>query len=270
MTFRLSGKPLRLSDEGRIKKAVGEGRKIPFLIVFDPREKDSLPYVGSVSRFLALVGLPLRELTIEDQTDYMKALDAVKANDAAVILARPLKPEWEEGILKGLSSRNDPDMQTAFNKSLLYSGNIDCLPATAKAVLRLLSFYGIQVTGKKALVIGRSLTVGLPIARGLLDLNALVEIAHSKVPLPALRREAKEADILVLASGKVGLVDRDSLNSNQVIVDVGYHASTHSGDLGFVPLEGEVQAYTPVPGGLGPLTVSTLVLNAYGLWGQSI
>jgi len=123
--------------------------------------------------------------------------------------------------------------------------------------------YHIDVEGKRALVLGRSTEVGYPCFQLLNKMNAAVTLAHSKVDSATLSSYVKQADIIILATGKPDLIKKEDLNKDVIIIDCGFNPD--GGDLGFVPNEGEVKAYTPVPGGVGSLTSYCLLLNAIHL-----
>lgn len=133
-------------------------------------------------------------------------------------------------------------------------------PCTPSACIRILEHYGIDCTGKKAVVIGRSLVVGRPVAMMLLQKNATVTICHTRTKeLPAV---VQEADIVVVAAGKEGAVGAEYLRKGQIVLDVGIHvneAGKLCGDVKFDEAEEIVEAITPVPGGVGGVTTSILV-----------
>ena len=126
--------------------------------------------------------------------------------------------------------------------------------------MRILDHYGIDCTGKKAVVIGRSLVVGKPAAMMLLKKNATVTVCHTKtVDMPAVVREA---DVVIVAAGRAGIVGADYLRPGQVVIDVGINVNAEGklcGDVNFAEAEPVVAAITPVPGGVGSVTTSVLV-----------
>jgi methylenetetrahydrofolate dehydrogenase (NADP+)/methenyltetrahydrofolate cyclohydrolase len=160
----------------------------------------------------------------------------------------------------GLNSKN--------LRSLLdgQSNNIGFIPATTKGILSLLDFYQIAIEGKKVVIIGRSLLVGRPTALAFLNKNATVTICHTKTK--NLRSEVKNADIVIVAIGKPHFIKKGFVKKGQVIVDVGITKVGNNilGDVDFKPVSKIVRAITPVPGGVGPMTVVSLfdnLLTAY-------
>ena len=133
-------------------------------------------------------------------------------------------------------------------------------PCTPQACMEILDHYGIDCTGKKAVVIGRSLVVGKPAAMMLIKKNATVTVCHTKtVDMPSV---AKEADIIIVAAGRAGVVGADYVKPGQTIIDVGINVNAEGklcGDVDYAAVEPIVDAITPVPGGVGSVTTSVLV-----------
>jgi len=143
------------------------------------------------------------------------------------------------------------------NKDLGYA------PCTAQSVIELLNYYDIDVKGKNVVVLGRSLVIGKPVAMMLTNLNATVTIAHSKTA--DIEKIASNADILICATGKMESVNRNYVNNNQAIIDVGISWNEEKqklcGDVLFEEVEPIVKDITPVPGGVGSLTSSILITH---------
>lgn len=258
----LKGLTVKKEDESVLLNLSDEKKEnILFLLVVDPSKEDAVAYCHQIERCLSKVQLKFEEITFDSSFDMSvfkkKALDS----QSSVILARPLPQDFFNEIISILPPENDPDCLGIQNEGKIYKGE-GLLPATAQSVIRLLDFYKIAIQGKRAVIVGRSISVGLPIAMSLMRKNAFVSIAHSKISPEAINRAVSESDIVILASGKKGLVPKDAFRQGQVVIDCGYHAEDNSGDLGFVPDENFFLAYTPVPGGVGPLTISTLIMNA--------
>ncbi len=137
------------------------------------------------------------------------------------------------------------------------------IPATARGILSLLSFYEIQVTGKRVVVVGRSELVGLPTAKEFLKHDSTVTICHSHTK--DLAHHTKDAEILVVATGRPRMITRKHLSEGQVVIDVGIHQTEVGlvGDVDFESVKDIVSAITPVPGGVGPMTVLSLFQNLY-------
>lgn len=213
-----------------------------------------------------------------------------------IIIQSPLpKPlDWFEAV-KNISSTKDVDGVSPSNvENLLANNNQGLIPATAKGILTLLNYYQIPVRGKKVVVMGRSFLVGRPIANLMMNNGATVTVVHSKTVNP--EKETREADILIVAIGQPKLIGKNYIKAGQVVVDVGITAFnrpaphhlpvlnttapaseshpaltkvgisgkplvTVVGDVDFDSVKEIVSAISPVPGGVGPMTVASLFQN---------
>lgn len=166
-------------------------------------------------------------------------------------------------IIESIRPDKDVDGFANHNVGLLHQGRLSraLLPCTPAGVVVLLGLYGVTLHGKHAVVVGRSAIVGKPMSGLLLHEDATVTIAHSKTP--DLKKVCRDADVLVVAAGKPELVNRDFVKSGSVVVDVGIHRTTDGKLCGDVHPDviGVAGALTPVPGGVGPMTIAMLLLN---------
>lgn len=166
-------------------------------------------------------------------------------------------------ILKSVSAEKDVDGFHPINLGKLLMGAPSFIPCTPKGIMKMFHEYRIDVSGKKAVVIGRSLIVGKPMSLLLLQANATVTICHSKTK--DLENECKTADIIIAAAGKPKLVKKTFVKPGAVVVDVGIHRMDDHlvGDVDFDEVK-EVAGYlTPVPGGVGPMTIAMLLENTW-------
>ena len=174
----------------------------------------------------------------------------------------PLPSHLEEDvIINAIDPKKDVDGLTILNQGKLLNGMETVIPATPKGVMTLLQKYFIEIAGKNALVIGRSNLVGKPLALLLMQKNATVTIAHSKTT--NLKEIARKADILVAAVGKPKFITADMVKKDAVVVDVGINRLEGKivGDVNFQEVK-EVASYiTPVPKGIGPMTIASLLEN---------
>lgn len=178
-----------------------------------------------------------------------------------ILLFRPLPKHLNERkIINEIAPAKDVDGVTDISMAGVYSGSDRGFPpCTAQAVMEILHHYGIPVEGKKAVIIGRSLVIGRPVAMMLMKKNATVTICHTRTKDPAA--EARQADILVAAAGRAGLVSSSYMNPDQTVIDVGIHVNDEGkmcGDVAFDEVEPAVRAITPVPGGVGSVTTTVL------------
>ena len=181
-----------------------------------------------------------------------------------ILIQLPLPGQVDAArVIAAVSPHKDVDGFQPFNLGLLFSGRPRFAPCTPKGIMTLLSEYHIEVTGARAVVIGRSIDVGRPMAALLTNADATVTICHSKTR--NLTEELHRADIIVSAIGKAHYITRDMVRPGAVVVDVGinYIDGRLAGDVDFEQVQQVASAITPVPGGVGPMTIATLMENTY-------
>lgn len=167
----------------------------------------------------------------------------------------------EQIIINAIDSNKDVDGFGLLNKGKLFSSISSFTPATPTGIMHLLEEYNIDVEGREAVVVGRSNIVGKPMSMLLLNKNATVTIAHSKTK--NLKEVTKRADILVVAVGKAKFITADMVKEKAVVIDVGINRVDDKlyGDVDFDNVKDKASFITPVPGGVGPLTIATLLEN---------
>lgn len=244
---------------------------IPKLVIIRVGEKkEDLAYERGAKKSMEKVGV-LTEVKVlpEDisQDEMEKVILEVNSDESAhgILLFRPLpKTLDEEKIISLIAPEKDVDCANGNSLVGVFTGKggeKGCFaPCTARAAMEILKYYDIEISGKKAVVLGRSLVIGKPVAMMLLDENATVTICHSKTE--NMEKICSEADILVSAMGRLKSVNENHVNTNQVIIDVGINWDAEkggiSGDVDFNNVENSVKAITPVPGGVGGVTSSVL------------
>jgi methylenetetrahydrofolate dehydrogenase (NADP+)/methenyltetrahydrofolate cyclohydrolase len=164
-----------------------------------------------------------------------------------------------------ISPMKDPDGFTYENLGLMMAGRTRVAPCTPEGVIRLLKHAAIELAGLDAVVVGRSNIVGKPMGQLLLEQNCTVTMAHSKTR--NLKEVTRRADLVVIAAGRPRLFGKDDFKKDAIVVDVGIHKVDGKlcGDVRFEELEGWARAATPVPGGVGPMTISLLLENTLKL-----
>ncbi len=188
-----------------------------------------------------------------------------------IILQIPLPPHLhKEILLEKINPLKDIDGLTSINTKLLFDGNGEGLmPATARGIISLLEYYKISLKGKRVVVVGRSTLVGKPTALACLNKDATVTIVHTETP--NLKEITRQSEILIVGIGDPEFITHEFVSKGQVIIDVGINPGEEKkivGDTKFAELEPIVAAITPVPGGVGPMTVVSLfqnLLDAYTL-----
>lgn len=227
---------------------------------------DDLSYERGAMKRCEKVGIAVRSVVLpEDVTQEMLMGEVRKLNEDAgvhgVLMFRPLPKHLDdEAVRAALAPAKDMDGITDGSMTAVYAGTKNgYAPCTAQACVELLKHYNIPIKGKRVVVIGRSLVIGKPVSLLLLAEHATVTICHSRSE--NLSDICKEADILVVAAGKAGMIGAESVRAGQVVLDVGIHANadgTLCGDTRFAEVEPLVAAITPVPGGVGAVTTAVL------------
>jgi len=198
------------------------------------------------------------------EEDLVELVGELNDDDAVdgILVQTPLPAQIDEArVMRTIDPMKDVDGLHPLNAGQLFFGRETLVGATPVGIMRLLGEYRIPVAGARAVVVGRSLIVGRPVAMLLLHANATVTICHSRTD--DLARHTLDADILVAAVGKVGLISADMVKQGATVIDVGMNR-TDAGIFGDVdPGVAEVAAFlTPVPGGVGPMTIACLLENA--------
>ena len=248
--------------------ALSEKGIIPTLAVVRVGARDDdLSYERGVMTRCGKVGVAVRQFLLPADASQDELLDVIqKINaDASIhgcLLFRPLPKQFDDRTIRAaLDPKKDIDGITDGSLAGVFTNTaIGYPPCTAQACLEILKYYQIPLSGKRAVIVGRSLVVGKPAAMMLDRENATVTMCNSRTQdLPALCREA---DVVVVAMGRMGAIGGDTLREGQVVVDVGIHVNEEGklcGDVRFSEAEPLVDAITPVPGGVGTVTTSVLV-----------
>lgn len=267
----LKGKPvadaitekLRLEVEKLSKKGI-----VPTLAILRVgKREDDLSYERGAMKRCAQVGIEVKQVVLDgdiDNEQFLKKLEELNRNDGVdgILMFRPLPKQLdEEAATRLLAVEKDIDGNTQGSLAGIYANTGDGFaPCTAEAVMAILNYYGIEMAGKKAVVIGRSLVIGRPVAMLLMHKQATVTICHSRSK--KIDKISRKADILVAAAGQMQSIDRNYIKEGQIVIDVGIHwdekAQKLCGDVVTNDVEEVVAAVTPVPGGVGAVTTSIL------------
>lgn len=231
-------------------------------------DKASQTYVNSKEKACKACGIRSLKYTLEANTGENALIDLIQSlneNDEVdgILVQLPLPKHIDENkILEKISCEKDVDGFHAVNVGRLVSGLDGFVPCTPCGIMRLFKEYGIEVSGKNAVVIGRSNIVGKPMANLLLNANATVTVTHSKTQ--NLAKITKDADIIVVAIGKPNFLKADMVKNGTVVIDVGINRLENNklvGDVDFENVANKCSFITPVPGGVGPMTIAMLLKN---------
>lgn len=246
------------------KKGITPGLAV-ILVGDDPA---SQVYVRNKERACEEVGFYSEKYTLPENTtqEELNALvDKLNARKeiSGILCQLPLPKHLDDkAVINRIDPKKDVDAFHPENVGAIMIGDYHFLPCTPAGVMELIHSTGVEITGKKAVVIGRSNIVGKPMAMLLLHENATVEITHSKTK--NLADITRTADILVAAIGKAGFVTADMVKEGAVVIDVGMNRNAEGklcGDVNFDEVSKKCSYITPVPGGVGPMTISMLMQN---------
>lgn len=273
MTTLLKGAEVSKALNLKIKKEVEELKKkgiTPCLaMVRVGGRPDDISYEKGATKRCETLGVEPRHITLPEDVSEEKLLEVIAQCNTdkeihGILLFRPLPKHLnEEKICDAIAVEKDVDGIKKESLTGVFTGSGEGFaPCTPKACMEMLDYYGIDCTGKKAVVIGRSLVVGKPAAMMLLEKNATVTICHSRTE--NLEEICKQADIIVAAAGSMRMLGKEAFREGQIILDVGIHVDSEGklcGDVKFEEAEGIVEAITPVPGGVGAVTNGVLCGN---------
>jgi methylenetetrahydrofolate dehydrogenase (NADP+)/methenyltetrahydrofolate cyclohydrolase len=263
----IKGKPIAERIRAQVAEdvaAIGHVGLVTVLVGDDPA---SDVYIRLKHKAAVAAGIDATDLRLPEETSEAELLARVEELDAdpavdAILVQLPLPKQIDEAkILRALAPAKDVDGFHPVNAGQLYLGEPTLVPATPRGVMAMLAEHEVELSGARAVVIGRSAIVGKPMAHLLLQQNATVTICHSRTR--DLARHTLEADVLVAAVGVPGMVTPDMVKTGGVVLDVGINR-TDDGIVGDVhPEAAEVAGLlTPVPGGVGPMTIACLLENA--------
>lgn len=262
MQAQLADKTARLKEETGL---------VPGLVVILVGEDSaSQVYVRNKERSALAAGFQSQVVRLPETTteeELLTLIEEYNQDDAwhGILVQLPLpKHIDEEKVLFAISPNKDVDGFHPTNMGKFWSGHPVMIPSTPAGIMEMFKEYGIDLTGKNAVVIGRSNIVGKPMAQLLMDANATVTIAHSRTK--DLVAVARQADILVVAIGRAKFVTKDFVKEGAVVIDVGMNRDENGklcGDVDFDSVA-EVASYlTPVPGGVGPMTITMLMEQTF-------
>ena len=283
MSLKLDGKKLSLEIEERLSDYISTNKKItkraPGLAVIRIGEDPaSGVYVQNKEKACSRVGIKSFIFHLKDDVDQKEVEQLIKKLNIdkdidGMLLQLPIPMKFDEQrLISYINPDKDVDGLNELNIGKLVKNEPGMRSCTPAGIINLLRSQNITIEGKKIVVVGRSLLVGKPLSLMLLNLNGTVTMTHSKTS--NLDKVTKEADILMAAAGKPNLIDSSFVKEGAVIIDVGIHRLKSSdknktrlcGDVLLEDVISKVFAYTPVPGGVGPMTVTMLLVNTILSW----
>ncbi len=287
MALSLDGRKLAQEIEARLKLNISNGvsqagRPPGLAVIRIGEDPASGVYVANKEKACARIGVRSFGLHLSANTssaELLKRIDSLNSNDQidGILLQLPLPVGLDETpFLRAIDPRKDADGLHTLNLGKLLKGEPGPRSCTPAGVMALLSTNQISIAGKRAVVVGRSILVGQPMALMLQAANATVTIAHSKTK--DLRELTRQAELLVVAAGKPRFIGAEHVSKDVVVVDVGIHRLNQTGlnmndskaklcgDVCYEEVFPIASAITPVPGGVGPMTVTMLLVNTVSRW----
>ena len=243
---------------------------VPTLAIVRVGERpEDLSYERGALKRCEKVGIHVKQFTLPKESSHGDLMEVIREINAdreihGCLLFRPLPAHMdEEAICAALDPAKDVDGITAGSLAAVFTGSgAGFPPCTAQACMEILDHYGCDLTGKRAVVVGRSLVVGKPLAMLLLRKNATVTLCHTRTA--DLAAECRRAEVLIAAAGHANMIGRDHLAPGQLVLDVGINVDEHGnlvGDVDFAAADEMAGAVTPVPGGVGAVTTSVLAAH---------
>lgn len=268
MNKKIDGKMVSQKLKEEIKKEIEILKTAPKLVVIQVgNDPASSVYVKNKEKAAISVGMAFEHIKFEDnvlEEEIIKKIDMLNHDDNVdgIIVQLPLPKTLDSyKIVNSISYLKDVDGLTDINMGRLLNNKPYLTPCTPTGIIFLLKAYNVDLSGKNIVVIGRSTLVGKPLIHLLLNENATVTICHSKTE--NLKEMTKQADILIVAIGKPKYITADMVKEGSVIIDVGINKYNDKmcGDVDFESVSNKVSLITPVPGGVGPMTVAFLLKN---------
>ncbi len=268
----IDGRAVAQKVRNEAKQAIQENGfwRSPRLVIFRVGDNSaSATYVRNKTKASQEVGIEVEDayLTTCTQESLESSIENMNYDETVdgILVQLPLPAYLDSNkVLNSIDPEKDVDGFTDINMGRLFAGKECTVACTPAGIMRLLDEYNIEIEGKKVVIVGRSNIVGKPMAALMLNRNATVTICHSKTK--NLKEECLQADILIVAIGKPKFITADMIKEGAVVVDVGINRDENNklcGDVDFENVAPRCSFITPVPGGVGPMTVAMLMKNTY-------
>lgn len=271
----LDGKVVATHYKDRLKKeisdAAAKGGAPGLAVVLIGDNPASQVYVSHKIKACSEVGIQSFEIKKPSSITQQEVIEIIRKLNTdsqvhGILVQLPLPEHLDANrIMQTIDPHKDVDVLTYTNIGRLYMGRQKVAPCTPSGVIEMLKYYKYPIEGKRAVVIGRSEIVGKPMALLLMQNNATVTLCHSKTK--DLKAEVLRADIVIVAAGQPQFIGREFFKKDAIVIDVGIHRQDNGKLCGDVNPEGlDVEALAPVPGGVGPMTITMLLRNTFELY----
>ena len=265
----IDGKEVSLAVKNRIAEEVEKsGIKPGLAVIIVGNDPASRVYVNNKKKACEYCGFLSEEYALDENTTQQELISLIHKlnNDEridGILCQLPLPKHLDEkAVIAAISPKKDVDAFCEENVGKIMIGDYSFLPCTPAGVMELLKYYNIHTAGKNAVVIGRSNIVGKPMAMLLLHADATVTVCHSKTE--NIKEICKNADIIVVATGRRNTLTADMVKDGATVIDVGMNRDENGklcGDVDFEAVKSKAGFITPVPGGVGPMTIAMLMQN---------
>lgn len=272
MALLIDGKKIsaQIKEEtkAKVEQLKKEGKEISLAVIQVGNDPASSVYVGNKKKACEYVGIKSLSYELPEnisEEELLKLIVKLNKDDSVdgILVQLPLPAHInEDRVIETIDCKKDVDGFHPMNVGALSIGKKGFISCTPYGIIQLLKRSGIEISGKECVVVGRSNIVGKPMAMLLLRENGTVTIAHSKTK--DLKEVTKRADILIVAIGKPKFITAEYIKDGAVVIDVGIHRNENNklcGDVDFDDVADKVSAITPVPGGVGPMTIAMLMNN---------
>ncbi len=272
MAILIDGKAIAAQIKEELKEQVAamkaDGKNVCLAVVQVGEDPASSVYVRNKKRACEYIGIESRSYELKEETtqeELIRLVDTLNQDPQVdgILVQLPLPGQIDEdAVIRAISPKKDVDGFHPMNVGKMFVGEEGFVPCTPAGVIELLKRSGISIEGKECVVVGRSNNVGKPMGILLLQENGTVTVTHSRTK--NLKDVTCRADILVVAAGKAKMITADHVKDGAVVIDVGMHRNEDNklcGDVDFDQVVDKVSAITPVPGGVGPMTVAMLMCN---------
>lgn len=265
---KLVSKKIREMISGEVATLKEQGTFPKLAVILVGNDPASAVYVRNKEKACIETGIEPMQITMPEQTTEAELLSLIGKLNAdesvhGILVQLPLPRHINENkVIESIDPAKDVDAFTHESVGRIVEGKYTFLPCTPAGIMKLLEFYGVEIAGKECVVIGRSNIVGKPMALLLLNASGTVTVCHSKTK--NLSEVTKRADILVVAIGKANFVTADMVKDGAVVVDVGINRLDNGklcGDVDYETVAEKASLITPVPGGVGPMTITMLMKN---------
>lgn len=272
MAYIIDGKKISLEMKDELKEKVADMKKdgveITLAVIQVGNDPASTVYVGNKKKACEYIGIKSLAYELPEETSEKQLLELIeelnqRADVNGILVQLPLPKHIDENkVINTISAKKDVDgfhPESVGSLSIGEKGFVSCTPA---GIIQMLKRSNIEIEGKECVVVGRSNIVGKPMAMLLLRENGTVTVCHSRTN--DLKEVTKRADILVVALGKPKFITKEYVKEGAVVIDVGIHRNENNklcGDVDFADVEPIASAITPVPGGVGPMTITMLMYN---------